>query len=88
MFVKVSFCDENDSEVGVYRWSDGRKFEGQWAHNRTAICYRVSRCENMWVSYNRKVRQVRYHFQSSLSLRLSFGYLFFLRKTSTRLEKE
>lgn len=24
----------------MYRWSDGRKFEGQWAHNRThAIAY-------------------------------------------------
>lgn len=28
---------EEAIKAGVYRWSDGRKFEGQWAHNRTTL---------------------------------------------------
>ncbi|CAJ1413004.1 unnamed protein product [Effrenium voratum] len=28
------FLNNDIHGAGVYRWSDGRKFEGQWAHNR------------------------------------------------------
>lgn len=79
----------------MYRWSDGRKFEGQWAHNRTAICYRGTTLSHVvkTCGFLQQESTVPLSVQFKLASLFSshgivIGYLFFLSKTSTRLEKE